>query len=94
MTEFADVVSTSEQVALTTSRSRKAAILAELLERLQACEIAICVGFLSGVPRQGRVGVGYAAIYGTEPHPAAEASLNIADVGRAGDELQAPPPRG
>ena len=56
MTLFADVVAASEGVAGTSSRSRKVAILAELLGRLEPAEVPIAVGFLAGVPRQGRVG--------------------------------------
>ena len=59
MTLFAEVVAASKLVTVTGSRSRKVAILAELLRRLDASEVPICVAFLSGVPRQGRVGVGY-----------------------------------
>ena len=66
MTLFADIVSASEAVAATSSRSAKVATLAELLRTLDAEEVPICVGFLSGVPRQGRVGIGYAAIRGVE----------------------------
>ena len=64
MTPFADVVETSRLVADTSARSRKVTILAELLRRLEPGEVPIVVGFLSGVPRQGRVGVGYASVYG------------------------------
>ena len=59
MTPLADVVTASQLVGETSSRSRKVAILAELLRALDPDEVPICVGFLSGVPRQGRVGVGY-----------------------------------
>jgi ATP-dependent DNA ligase I len=89
MTLFAEVVSASEQVALTSSRSRKVAILAELISRLDPSEIGIGVGFLSGVPRQGRVGVGYSTIYGMKLPAAAEASLSVVEVDRAIDQIQA-----
>ncbi len=49
----------------------------------------ICVGFLSGVPRQGRVGIGYAAIRGLERSPAAEPSLTVADVDQAISDVEA-----
>jgi DNA ligase 1 len=88
MTLFADVVCASRQVAATSSRSRKVATLAELLSRLGAGEVPICVGFLSGMPRQGRVGVGYSTIYGIELAPAAKASLAVSDVDRAIDEIE------
>ena len=53
------MVAASRRLAETSSRSAKVAILAELLGRLEPDEVAIAVGFLAGVPRQGRVGVGY-----------------------------------
>jgi DNA ligase-1 len=89
MTLLADVVDASAAVAATSARSRKVAILAELLGRLQPDEVATAVGFLSGVPRQGRVGIGYATVYGIEQPPAAEPSLTVADVDRAVSAVQA-----
>jgi DNA ligase 1 len=83
MTLLADVVTASRELTDTSSRSGKVAILAELLRRLEASEIAAAVGFLSGVPRQGRVGVGYATVYGVERTPAPEPSLTIDDLDRA-----------
>jgi DNA ligase-1 len=88
MTLLADVVTASKHVAETSSRSRKVAILAELLRRLDASEVPIAVGLLSGVPRQGRVGVGYSTIYGIESGSASEASLTVADLDRAIAEIQ------
>ncbi|MDQ4143508.1 MAG: ATP-dependent DNA ligase [Actinomycetota bacterium] len=82
MTLLADVVRASNEIAGTTSRSRKVAILAELLRTLDADEVPIAVGFLSGVPRQGRVGIGYSTAYGVERRPAPEPSLAVADVDR------------
>ena len=52
MTLLADLVSASKDVAGTSSRSRKVAILAELLGRLDRSEVPVAVGFLSGAPRQ------------------------------------------
>ena len=83
MTLFADVVSASKAVTDTPARSRKVAILAELLRRLQASEVPIAVGFLTGVPRQGRVGVGYSTIYRIELVPAAEPTLTIGELDAA-----------
>jgi DNA ligase 1 len=88
MTLFADVVTASRQLAGTSSRSRKVAILTGLLRRLDPTEVAICVAFLSGVPRQGRVGVGYSTIYGIELRPAGEPSLMVIDVDRAIAEIE------
>jgi DNA ligase-1 len=83
MTLLAEVVSASKEVAETSSRSHKVAILADLLRKLDSDEIPIAVGFLSGVPRQGRVGVGYSTIYGLEHVRAAEPKLAVGDLDRA-----------
>jgi DNA ligase-1 len=88
MTLLADVAASSGLVAGTSSRSAKIAILAELLRRLDPSEVPIAVGFLSGVPRQGRVGVGYATVYGIEATPAAKASLTVGELDRAIAEVQ------
>jgi DNA ligase 1 len=88
MTLLADVVTASRDVTETSSRSGKVAILAELLRRLDPNEVALAVGFLVGVPRQGRVGVGYSTIYGIERAPAAESSLTIEELDRAIAEVQ------
>ena len=85
---LADVVAASTEVAATTSRSRKIAILADLLRRLDPEGISVAVGFLSGLPRQGRVGVGYASIYGIELPPAEQSSLTVADLDQAVTEIQ------
>jgi len=89
MTLLTDVVTASTLVGETSARTRKVAILAELLRRLDPDEVAVCVGFLSGVPRQGRVGVGYRTVYGVQPRPAGEASLTVIEVDRAIDEIEA-----
>jgi DNA ligase 1 len=88
MTLLAELVAASEQVAGTTSRSRKVSILAELLRVLDASEVAISAGFLSGVPRQGRVGIGFSTVYGADGGPAHDPSLTIGDLDTAITELQ------
>jgi ATP-dependent DNA ligase I len=89
MTLLADVVAASDDVAGTSKRSEKVAILADLLRKLDPGEVPIAVGLLSGVPRQGRVGVGYSTIYGIERQPAADPSLTVDDLDRAIAEVQA-----
>jgi DNA ligase-1 len=89
VTLLADVVAASLHVADTSSRSGKIGTLAELLRRLEPAEVASAVGFLSGVPRQGRVGIGYATVYGVESEPAAEPSLSVADLDAAIAGLEA-----
>jgi DNA ligase 1 len=88
VTLLIDVVTASQRVAATSSRSEKIAILADLFRGLDAEEVPLAVGYLSGVPRQGRVGIGYAAVYGTESTPAGEPSLAIADLDRAISEIE------
>jgi DNA ligase 1 len=89
VTLLAEVVAASRNVGGTSSRSGKIAILAELLRRLEPSEVAIAVGLLSGVPRQGRVGIGYASVFGIEQQPGAEPSLTVVDLDLAIGELQA-----
>jgi len=89
MTLLADVVAASKRVGETSARSGKIAILADLLGRLAPSEIAIATGFLSGSPRQGRVGVGYSTIYGVDPAAAVSPSLTIDDLDRAIAEIEA-----
>jgi ATP-dependent DNA ligase I len=88
VTLLGEVVAASNEVGATSSRSRKVAILAELLRKLEPAEIPISVGFLSGVPRQGRVGVGYSTIYGIDHTGASEPSLTAGDLDHAITEIQ------
>jgi len=44
-------------------------------------------GFLSGVPRQGRVGVGYATVFGVECEPARDPTLTVLDLDGAISEI-------
>ena len=57
-----DLVATSAAVAGVSSRLEKIARLSAFLERVAPDEIPVAVGFLSGAPRQARLGVGYAAL--------------------------------
>jgi ATP-dependent DNA ligase I len=88
VTLLADVVAASREVAATSSRSRKVALLADLLRGLEPGEIVPAVGFLAGAPRQGRVGVGHSTIHRLEQEPAAEPSLTVEDLDRAIGTIQ------
>jgi DNA ligase-1 len=88
MTLLAEVVDASKMVAETSSRSQKIAILADLLRKLDLTEVPVAVGFLSGAPRQGRVGVGYSTIYKIKTKPAPKPSLQIDELDRAIAEIQ------
>ncbi|HEY3834692.1 MAG TPA: ATP-dependent DNA ligase [Acidimicrobiia bacterium] len=83
MTPLADVVSASHAVAETRARTTKIAVLAELFARLAPHEVEPVVGFLVGVPRQGRVGVGWATVWRPSIAPALEPSLTVGEL----DEL-------
>ncbi|MFL5827771.1 MAG: ATP-dependent DNA ligase [Thermoleophilaceae bacterium] len=88
MTLLADVVAASGDVTNTSSRSQKVAFLADLLRRLDPSEVPPAVGFLAGVPRQGRIGVGYSTIYGLDVVGAEEPSLTIEELDRAIAEVR------
>jgi DNA ligase 1 len=88
VTLLAEVVAASDAVAATSARSAKTAALAELLRGLDSVEVPIVVGFLTGTPRQGRVGIGYATVYGVEAEPAGEPSLTVADADAAVTAVQ------
>ena len=75
------LVETSARVAGSSSRLQKVALLANLLGQTSPQDIETVIGFLSGTPRQGRIGVGWAAVAAArEALRAPEASLAIAEV--------------
>jgi DNA ligase 1 len=84
---FQDLVSTSAAVAATSSRLDKTSHLARLLGDLSAEEIPIAVAFLSGFPRQGKIGVGGSRAFALDVPPAPEPMLTIADVDEALAEI-------
>jgi len=80
---FADLVEASRAISATRARSTKIALLAECLRRMEPDEIPIGVGLLSGSPRQGRIGIGPAALRRAAGEPAApQPRLTLADVDR------------
>ncbi|MCC7010521.1 MAG: ATP-dependent DNA ligase [Acidobacteria bacterium] len=85
---FAEVAGVSDAVAATSSRLDKIGRMAELVRRLAPDDVVPVVAWLSGAPRQGRIGIGHAAISaaaGTRPAEAPE--LTVADVDARLDEL-------
>ncbi|MFV0306442.1 MAG: ATP-dependent DNA ligase [Desertimonas sp.] len=86
---FASVAATSERLAATSKRTEKTAALVELLRELAPGEVPIVVGFLTGAPRQGRIGVGWRTLQAAGEAPAAAPSLSVLDIDRAIDELAA-----
>ena len=78
---LADLVATSRRVAETRSRSGKTGALAGFLRDLGPEEIDIAVAYLSGHLRQGRIGLGPAAIESARPVTAADSpSLSLLEV--------------
>src|SRR5688572_6211270 len=78
---FADLVETSDSVARTSARLEKISRLALLLKRTPPDEIEIATAFLSGAPRQGRIGLGGAALSTARAIPPAEnTSLDLREV--------------
>jgi len=80
---LASVVETSGRVATTSKRLAKIELLADLLKQLDPDEVEVVVSFLSGATRQGRAGIGYAAVRDSQSAPALTATLEVLDVDRA-----------
>jgi DNA ligase-1 len=80
---FARLVATSEAIAATRSRSTKARRLGEVLTEIRPEELPIAVAYLGGELPQGRIGLGYATVYGVEVPPATEPTLDLLDVDAA-----------
>jgi DNA ligase-1 len=81
---FAELVETSDHVARTSGRLEKIDRLAALLKRAAPAEIEIAAAFLSGAPRQGRIGLGGAALGDARRiAPADNATVDLAEVDEA-----------
>ncbi|MGI8962547.1 MAG: ATP-dependent DNA ligase [Bryobacteraceae bacterium] len=86
---LATVVETSRRVGGTTKRLEKINLLAGVLKQLHAEEIEIGVSFLSGSTRQGRIGIGHAALRDAITTAAENASVELLDIDRALESLTA-----
>ena len=90
--QLTELVETSRRVTDTSRRSEKIATLAACLRRLSPDEIAIGVAYLSGEPRQSKLGVGPSTILQARPATAATAStLTLAEVDGTLERVAAPP---
>lgn len=83
------VVETAAVVADASARNDKVAALAELLKSVEPSEAPIVVGLLTGEIRQGKIGVGWAAIRDLDVEASQVPSLTVDDVDRAMDEVAA-----
>lgn len=82
-TPFATLVATSSAVAATSARSEKVATLAATIRSFAGVDEIRCgVSFLTGEPRQGKVGVGWASLLSARGGFAEDdaASLSIVDI--------------
>ncbi|MGW1954480.1 ATP-dependent DNA ligase [Streptomyces sp. NPDC001920] len=69
----------SQEVAATSARSRKTALLAELFREAEAHDVPIVIPYLAGRLPQGRLGVGW-KVLGRPVAPAAEPTLTVREV--------------
>jgi DNA ligase-1 len=84
---FAKVVETSRRVSQTSRRLEKIDLLASLLRQLDLDDVETVVGFLSGQPRQGRIGVGYATLRDAAAPAAEHPALEVREIDRALETL-------
>ncbi|WP_327256758.1 ATP-dependent DNA ligase [Streptomyces sp. NBC_01244] len=85
---LAEVARVSREVAETSARSGKTALLAELFAAAPAGEAALVVSYLAGRLPQGRPGIGWRAL-AAETEPAAEPTLTVTAVDEAVSRLAA-----
>jgi len=88
VTLLAEVVRASAAVAATSSRLAKIRLIAECLRALAPAEIEIALPWLSGDIRQGKLTLGYATLQAVMGQAAASASLTVADVDAAFQNLK------
>src|SRR5687768_1977057 len=92
---FRALVEISIQVGRTTKKLEKTSLLAEGLRRMSPDELATGASYHAGELPQGKIGIGYAQLFGGKaPPPSTEASLSIMDVSRHADEIAAVKGRG
>ena len=80
---YDEVVAASARLSATPKRSEKVAIIADLLGRVAPEHVPTVVGMLVGEPRQGRIGVGWAALRDARVAPATEGQVDVGEI----DEL-------
>lgn len=80
---LSEVVVVLGRVAATRSRSAKISALAELFTRLGPEEVEAAVAMVAGEPRQGKIGVGWAALMAVDVAPAELSTLTVGDLDAA-----------
>ncbi|MEU6377245.1 ATP-dependent DNA ligase [Streptomyces sp. NPDC046909] len=76
---LARLAQVSQEVAATSARSKKIALLAELFREAEPEDVPIVIPYLAGRLPQGRLGVGW-KVLSRPVTPAAEPSLNVRNV--------------
>ncbi|GGS49661.1 putative DNA ligase [Streptomyces daghestanicus] len=76
---LARLAQVSREVAATSARSRKTALLAELFREAEAADVPVVIPYLAGRLPQGRIGVGW-KVLGRPVAPAAEPALTVREV--------------
>jgi DNA ligase 1 len=79
---FADVARVSGEIARTSARSRKTALLAEFFRAAEPEDVPVAIAYLAGRLPQGRLGVGWAALR-DRATPAAQPALTVREVDAA-----------
>jgi DNA ligase-1 len=83
-----ELVRVSASVAASPGRLDKISKLADLLSRVPPDDVPVAIGFLTGSPRQGRIGVGWATVAsGRDREAASTPSLELRDVDSVFDQL-------
>lgn len=77
---LADLVAATSDVGATRARKEKIARLADLLRTATVAEIAVVVGLISGDPRQGRIGVGWATVRDVPAGTSNASDRTVADL--------------
>jgi len=85
--QLADLVAATSDVAATRARKEKIVRLTELLRTATVDEIAVVVGLLSGQPRQGRIGVGWATVRDVSAVTSTASTRTVADLDALLDEV-------
>ena len=83
------IVEASGRVAATSKRTEKVALLAAVLAAAPPSLVPVVVGFLTGEPRQGRFGVGWATLRGARVAPADTSSVAVEEIDTAFTALAA-----
>jgi DNA ligase-1 len=78
--QYEVIVETSGRVAATAKRSEKVALLAVVLATAPPPLVSTVVGFLTGEPRQGRFGVGWATLRDAVAPPAESATVSVEEI--------------